>query len=60
MMWFGALATLIMDDPDDEERWYGYGLVRPLYMFIGASGSVVTGVVADTQGLLGLKWIHTR
>jgi hypothetical protein len=47
-----------MDHLAAEERSVGFGLIRTTYMVLGASGSVVTGVVADGWGwsaaILGL------
>jgi MFS family permease len=39
-----------MDHLDDHERNSGFGLVRTVYMMLGAAGSVVTGLVADLFG----------
>jgi len=39
-----------MDHLDDHERSAGFGLVRTVYMVLGASGSVVVGFVADLFG----------
>jgi sugar phosphate permease len=39
-----------MDQFDDAERGYGFGLVRTVYMFLGASGSVVVGTLAEQFG----------
>jgi MFS family permease len=39
-----------MDHLDDHERNSGFGLVRTVYMMLGAAGSVVTGFVADLLG----------
>ena len=39
-----------MDHLGEHERSAGFGLVRTVYMVLGASGSVVTGFVADLFG----------
>ncbi|WP_262922324.1 MFS transporter [Salinibacter ruber] len=50
MGWGAALMPKFMDHLDDHERSAGFGLVRTVYMVLGASGSVVTGFVADVFG----------
>ena len=50
MGWGAALLPKFMDHLDDEERSAGFGLIRTAYMVLGASGSVVTGAVADLLG----------
>ena len=50
MGWGAALMPKFMDHLDDHERSAGFGLVRTVYMVLGASGSVVTGFVADLFG----------
>ena len=50
--WPGALQARFMDQFGDEERGYGFGLVRSTYMFLAAPGSVVVGVLADESGWL--------
>ena len=39
-----------MDNLSHRDRQVGFGLIRTLYMFFGASGSVVTGAIADGYG----------
>jgi hypothetical protein len=39
-----------MDLLGESERGYGFGLVRTVYMFLGASGSVAVGTLADASG----------
>jgi predicted MFS family arabinose efflux permease len=46
----GPLQARFMDLLDDGERGYGFGLLRTVYMFLGASGSVVVGALSDTTG----------
>ncbi|WP_255197607.1 MFS transporter [Halorarius litoreus] len=46
----GPLQARFIDRLDEAERGYGFGLVRTVYMFGGASGSVVVGTLADTSG----------
>ncbi|WP_247003606.1 MFS transporter [Halosolutus gelatinilyticus] len=48
--WGAALLPRFMDVLSESERGAGFGLVRSVYGFIGALGSVVTGVVADAFG----------
>ena len=50
MGWGAALMPKFMDHLDDHERSAGFGLVRTVYMVLGASGSVVAGFVADFFG----------
>ena len=50
MGWGAALMPKFMDHLDDHERNSGFGLVRTVYMMLGAGGSVVTGFVADLLG----------
>ena len=50
MGWGAALMPKFMDHLDDHERNSGFGLVRTVYMMLGAVGSVVTGLVADLFG----------
>jgi MFS family permease len=50
--WPGTIQARFMDQLNDEERGYGFGLVRTVYMFLGASGSAVVGGLADSYGWL--------
>ncbi len=50
MGWGAALMPKFMDHLGEHERSAGFGLVRTVYMVLGASGSVVTGFVADLFG----------
>jgi MFS family permease len=50
MGWGATLMPKFMDHLDDHERNSGFGLVRTVYMMLGATGSVVTGFVADLLG----------
>ena len=50
MGWGAALLPKFMDHLGEEERSAGFGLIRTAYMVLGASGSVVTGAVADLLG----------
>ncbi len=50
MSWGAPLQSRFMDILSDTERGAGFGLVRSVYMTIGASGSVVVGVLSDTVG----------
>ncbi|EMA38213.1 MFS transporter [Halobiforma nitratireducens] len=48
--WGAALLPRFMDVLGDAERGAGFGLVRTVYGFIGALGSVCTGLLADVFG----------
>lgn len=48
--WPGPIQARFMDRLTDAERGYGFGLLRTVYMFLAASGSVVTGAVASVAG----------
>ncbi|PAU84639.1 MFS transporter [Halorubrum salipaludis] len=50
MSWGAPLQSRFMDLLSDAERGAGFGLVRTAYMVIGASGSVVVGVMSDAAG----------
>jgi MFS family permease len=50
LTWFGTLNAIFMDNLSHRDRQVGFGLIRTLYMFFGASGSVVTGAIADGYG----------
>ncbi|MDY6775559.1 MAG: MFS transporter [Halobacteria archaeon] len=55
MSWGGVLQSRAMDIISDSERGTGFGLVRTVYMLIGATGSAVTGTVAEFAGW-GFSW----
>ncbi len=48
--WGAALLPRFMDVLSEAERGAGFGLVRSVYGFIGAFGSVGTGALADVFG----------
>ncbi|MEF8939386.1 MAG: MFS transporter [Salinivenus sp.] len=50
MGWGAALMPKFMDHLGDHERSAGFGLIRTVYMVLGASGSVAVGLVADLFG----------
>lgn len=50
MSWGAPLQSRFMDLLSDAERGAGFGLVRTVYMTLGATGSVVVGVAADVAG----------
>ncbi|USZ66813.1 MFS transporter [Halorussus salilacus] len=50
MSWGAPLQSRFIDKLSAEERGAGFGLVRTVYMLLGATGSVVVGVVADAAG----------
>lgn len=48
--WPGPVQARFMDQLSDEERGYGFGLVRSVYMFTAAPGSVLVGTLAERFG----------
>ncbi|SNR32343.1 MFS transporter [Halorubrum vacuolatum] len=50
MSWGAPVQSRFMDHLSEAERGAGFGLVRTVYMVIGASGSVVVGALADVAG----------
>lgn len=50
MTWFGALQARLMDQFTDDERGTGFGTGRTVFILLGASGSAVTGWLADHHG----------
>lgn len=50
MSWFPVMQARIMDGFSDSGRGSLFGLVRTIYMFIGASGSLVIGTLVDSAG----------
>lgn len=46
----GPLQARLMGLLGEAERGYGYGLMRTVYLFFGASGNVTVGTLADTSG----------
>ena len=48
--WPGTVQARVMDQLSDDERGFGFGLVRTVYMLLAASGSVVVGSLADAGG----------
>lgn len=46
----GVLQARLMDTLDASEQGSGFGLARTTYVLLGASGSVVTGTLADAAG----------
>lgn len=50
MAWTGPLQSRFMDNLSDAERGTGFGLVRTVYMLVGALGSGAVGWLADTVG----------
>lgn len=50
MGWGAPLQSRFMDVLGDDEQGMGFGLVRTIYMILGASGSVVVGATADVMG----------
>lgn len=52
MSWAGVIQARFMDHLPEDVRNTGFGLVRTVYMVIGAFGSVITGTLADVAGWL--------
>lgn len=50
MSWGGVIAARFMVALPAADRTTGYGLVRSVYMLLGAAGSVVTGTLAEVSG----------
>ncbi|WP_440766678.1 MFS transporter [Natronorubrum sp. DTA7] len=48
--WGAALLPRFMDVLSETERGAGFGLIRTVYGFVGALGSVATGLLADLFG----------
>jgi predicted MFS family arabinose efflux permease len=48
--WPGSVQARFMDQFDDAERGFGFGLSRTVYMLLAASGSVAVGFLADVAG----------
>jgi len=48
--WPGPVQARFFDIMSQTERGYGYGLVRTVYMLIGATSSVIVGVLVDLRG----------
>jgi MFS family permease len=48
--WAGPLQARVMDQFSDDERGFGFGLVRTSYMLLAAPGSAVVGALTDTGG----------
>ncbi|WP_129116904.1 MFS transporter [Halegenticoccus tardaugens] len=50
MSWGAPIQSRFIDLLSAEERGSGFGLVRTVYMVLGASGSVVVGGLSDAAG----------
>ncbi|MDS0475219.1 MFS transporter [Natrinema sp. 1APR25-10V2] len=50
MTWGAPLQSRFMDILSADERGLGFGLVRTVYMTLGATGSVAVGTAADVVG----------
>ena len=48
--WPGIVQSRAMDHLSPDERASGFGLIRSVYLLLGATGSAVTGAVADLLG----------
>ena len=50
MSWGAPIQSRFIDNLDSSERAAGFGLVRTVYMLLGALGSVVVGTLSDLAG----------
>lgn len=50
MAWGPPLQSAMMDRLPPDERGTGFGLLRTLYLLVGASGTAVVGTTADLAG----------
>lgn len=50
MSWPGVVQASLMDHLAEDQRGFGFGFLRTVYMFFAASGSVVVGSLADIGG----------
>jgi predicted MFS family arabinose efflux permease len=50
MSWGAPVQSRFIDHLGEGERAAGFGLVRTVYMLLGATGSVVVGALADLSG----------
>lgn len=50
MTWGAPVQSQLMDQLGDAERGIGFGLVRTVYLLIGAIGSSVVGIVVTHTG----------
>lgn len=50
MSWGAPLQSRLMDNLSAAEQGTGFGLVRMMYMSLGAAGSLITGIVVDLAG----------
>lgn len=50
MSWGSPLQSRVMDALAADDRGLGFGLVRTLYILVGAAGNTVVGVAADLWG----------
>jgi MFS family permease len=50
LTWGGVIQSRFMREFADDERGTGFGLVRTTFVFLGASGNVATGYLAEAGG----------
>lgn len=50
MTWGAPIQSQLMDQLGDTEQGIGFGLVRTIYLLIGALGSYVTGILITEMG----------
>jgi MFS family permease len=50
--WPGPIQARFFDRLAEDERGYGFGLLRTVYMLLASAGSAVVGVLADSSGWL--------
>jgi len=48
--WPGVVQARFIDQLDDDEIGFGFGLIRSVYLFFAASGSLVVGSLVDLGG----------
>jgi MFS family permease len=57
MTWGAPLQSRFFDQFEPGEQGAAFGLVRTAYMVLGATGSVVVGVLADVAGWAAAYWL---
>jgi len=50
LSWPGPIQARFFDRLTEDERGYGFGLLRTVYMLLASSGSVIVGSLADRNG----------
>lgn len=57
LSWAAAVEPRFFDNLSDAERGAGFGLVRTVYLVLGATGPVVVGLAADAVGWGTAFWL---